>query len=181
MSSKHFKDDDALIKACIKGDEKAHKTLYDTYSPVMYAICLRYMKNENDAKDALQEGFIRAFKKLSSFKFKGSFEGWLKRLFVNISIELLRKRKHFSVIDDHAQDKNLSVSQPTGHLDASKLLDVVNRLPDGYRTVFNMYVVDGYSHREIAEELGVSESTSKTQLFKARKQLQAWLKDWKLD
>lgn len=180
MSSKHFKNTDALIKACIDGDEKAHKKLYKQYSPIMYAICLRYMKNEDDAKDALQEGFIRAFKKLSSFRFSGSFEGWLKRIFVHISIEQLRKRKYFSGIDDYIEDKNLSVSQPTGQLDASKLLDVVNKLPDGYRTVFNLYVIDGYSHKEIAEELGVSESTSKTQLFKARKQLQTWLKDWNI-
>lgn len=178
MNSSDNKDEISLIEACIKGDNKAQKKLYDKHAPIMYAICLRYMTNEDEAKDALQEGFIKAFTNLSKFRFSGSFEGWLKRIFVNASIELIRKRKvHFDV-DDLVPSINQADYMQTGTMDAEKMMELVQTLPQGYRTVFNMYVVDGFSHKEISEELNISESTSKTQLFKARKQLQELLKGW---
>ena len=178
MNKSDKSNEQSLIKACVNGDSKAFKTLYDQHVDTMYAICLRYMSNSDEAKDALQEGFIRVFKNLGSFKFTGSFEGWLKRIFVNISIEQIRKRKLHSDVEDYRQDANLVTFQKTGTIDAEEMMKVVALLPTGYRTVFNMYVVDGYSHKEIAEHLGITESTSKSQLFKARKQLQNLLKDW---
>ena len=179
MSIHDQHDEISLIKACGTGDNKAFKKIYDQHSGTMYSICLRYMNNEDEAKDALQEGFIKVFKNISKFKFTGSFEGWMKRIFVNSSIELIRKRKmHLDVSELNSNELPLTAKIETGSMDAEKMMTLVQQLPEGYRTVFNMFIVDGYSHKEISDYLEISESTSKTQLFKARKQLQEWLKDW---
>lgn len=179
MSTSESHDEISLIKACSNGDNKAFKKIYEIHSGTMYSICLRYMNNEDEAKDALQEGFIKVFKNISKFKFTGSFEGWMKRIFVNSSIELIRKRKmHLDVSELNSNELPLTAKIETGSMDAEKMMTLVQQLPEGYRTVFNMFIVDGYSHKEISDYLEISESTSKTQLFKARKQLQEWLKDW---
>ena len=179
MSIHDQHDEISLIKACGTGDNKAFKKIYDQHSGTMYSICLRYMNNEDEAKDALQEGFIKVFKNISKFKFTGSFEGWMKRIFVNSSIELIRNRKmHLDVSELNSNELPLTAKIETGSMDAEKMMTLVQQLPEGYRTVFNMFIVDGYSHKEISDYLEISESTSKTQLFKARKQLQEWLKDW---
>jgi|TARA_B110000093_G_C12967415_1_gene410355 RNA polymerase sigma-70 factor (ECF subfamily) len=179
MSTSESHDEISLIKACSSGDNNAFKKIYDQHSPVMYSICLRYMKNEDEAKDALQEGFIKVFKNIGKFTFSGSFEGWMKRIFVHTSIEQIRKRKkHLDVSELNSNEIKLTSKIETGAMDAEKMMTLVQQLPDGYRTVFNLFIVDGYSHREISERLGINENTSKSQLFKARKQLQKWLKDW---
>lgn len=178
MNSSDNKDEISLIEACIKGDNKAQRKLYEKHAPVMYAICLRYMTNEDEAKDALQDGFIKAFTHLHAFRFTGSFQGWLKRIFVNASLELIRKRRQHFDVDEITPTEDQADFIETGTLDVDRMMSLVQKLPQGYRTVFNMYVVDGYSHKEISEELNISESTSKTQLFKARKQMQTWLKGW---
>ena len=179
MSTRESHDEISLIKACSNGDSKAFRKIYEIHSGTMYSICLRYMNNEDEAKDALQEGFIKVFKNISKFKFTGSFEGWMKRIFVNSSIELIRKRKmHLDVSELNSNELPLTAKIETGSMDAEKMMTLVQQLPEGYRTVFNMFIVDGYSHKEISDYLEISESTSKTQLFKARKQLQEWLKDW---
>tara|TARA_B110000240_G_scaffold63152_1_gene71939 strand:+ start:276 stop:818 length:543 start_codon:yes stop_codon:yes gene_type:complete len=179
MSTSESHDEISLIKACSNGDSKAFRKIYEIHSGTMYSICLRYMNNEDEAKDALQEGFIKVFKNISKFKFTGSFEGWMKRIFVNSSIELIRKRKmHLDVSELNSNELPLTAKIETGSMDAEKMMTLVQQLPEGYRTVFNMFIVDGYSHKEISNYLEISESTSKTQLFKARKQLQEWLKDW---
>jgi RNA polymerase sigma factor (sigma-70 family) len=179
MSTSESHDEISLIKACSNGDNKAFRKIYEIHSGTMYSICLRYMNNEDEAKDALQEGFIKVFKNISKFKFTGSFEGWMKRIFVNSSIELIRKRKmHLDVSELNSNELPLTAKIETGSMDAEKMMTLVQQLPEGYRTVFNMFIVDGYSHKEISNYLEISESTSKTQLFKARKQLQEWLKDW---
>lgn len=172
-------DEISLIKACSNGDNKAFRKIYDQHSGTMYSICLRYMTNQDEAKDALQEGFIKVHKNMSKFKFTGSFEGWMKRIFVNTSIEQIRKRKtHLDVTELNSNEMKLTDKIETGSMDAEKMMLLIQKLPEGYRTVFNMFVVDGYSHKEIAEHLGINENTSKSQLFKARKQLQVWLKGW---
>ena len=179
MSTSESHDEISLIKACSNGDSKAFRKIYEIHSGTMYSICLRYMNNEDEAKDALQEGFIKVFKNISKFKFTGSFEGWMKRIFVNSSIELIRKRKmHLDVSELNSNELPLTAKIETGSMDAEKMMTLVQQLPEGYRTVFNMFIVDGNSHKEISDYLEISESTSKTQLFKARKQLQEWLKDW---
>ena len=179
MSTSESHDEISLIKACSNGDSKAFRKIYEIHSGTMYSICLRYMNNEDEAKDALQEGFIKVFKNISKFKFTGSFEGWMKRIFVNSSIELIRKRKmHLDVSELNSNELPLTAKIETGSMDAEKMMTLVQQLPEGYRTVFNMFIVDGYSHKEISDYLDISQSTSKTQLFKARKQLREWLKDW---
>jgi len=179
MSTNDQRDEISLIKACSNGDNKAFKKIYDQHSGVMYSICLRYMKNPDEAQDALQEGFIKVYKNIGKFKFTGSFEGWMKRIFVNTSIEQIRKRKvHLDVTEINTTDLKLVDKIETGSLDAEKMMLLVQQLPEGYRTVFNMFVVDGYSHKEISQHLDINENTSKSQLFKARKQLQVWLNGW---
>jgi len=179
MNTSKSNDDLALVEACKKGDKKAQKKLYDKYAATMYAICLRYMSNEDEAKDSLQEGFIKVYKNIQKFNHTGSFEGWLKRIFVNTSIEQIRKRKmHYDINDMDANTPEFAKNLQLSSIDADKIMGLVKKLPSGYRTVFNMYCVDGYSHKEIAEYLNVSENTSKSQLFKARKMLQEWLKHW---
>jgi len=179
MSPSESLDEISLIKACSNGDHNAFKKIYDIHSGTMYSICLRYMTNEDEAKDALQEGFIKVFNSIGKFQFTGSFEGWMKRIFVNTSIEQIRKRKlHFDVSELNTNELPLTSRIETGKLDAEKMMRLVQQLPLGYRTVFNMFVIDGYSHKEISDYLNINENTSKSQLFKARKQLQIWLKDW---
>jgi RNA polymerase sigma-70 factor (ECF subfamily) len=165
--------EEALIERCLQQDSAAQKTLYETYANRMYAICMRYADNPDTAKDLLQEGFIRVFKAMPGFRKEGSFEGWMKRIFVNNCIEYYRSKRSqpwFSDVDEaagiQADDHTLS------NFGVEELLGLIRQLPDGYRTVFNMYAIEGYAHKEIADQLGISESTSKTQLLKARLMLQ---------
>ena len=179
MSTNEQYDEISLIKACGKGDNKAFQKIYDKHSGIMYSICLRYMKNTDEAQDVLQDGFVKVFKNIGKFQFSGSFEGWMKRIFVHTSIEHIRKRKaHLDVTELNSNELKLTDHIETGTMDAEKMMELVQHLPAGYRTVFNMFVVDGYSHKEISAHLGINENTSKSQLFKARKQLQVWLKGW---
>ena len=161
-----------LVEQCLKGDHEAFEELYKMLSPKLYAVSLRYTKNDNDAQDVLQEAFIRVYKNLKQFKFNGSFEGWCRRIVSNTAIEAIRKRGR---IKENYGDEMPDIAVSAKSFEKLKyedLMKLVRSLPDGYRSVFNMYVIDGYSHKEIAEMLGVSESTSKTQLYKARLALQ---------
>jgi RNA polymerase sigma-70 factor (ECF subfamily) len=139
----------------------------------MYGVCLRYAANVEEAEDVMQEGFIKVFKKISSFRGEGSFEGWIRRIFVNTAIEQYRKKTYLRPITEQEEDtvegKYLSVLDSLAEKDIIKL---VQKLSPGYRTVFNMYVVEGYSHKQIAEQLGISEGTSKSQLSRAKQILQ---------
>jgi RNA polymerase sigma-70 factor (ECF subfamily) len=168
--------DDELIAGCIAGSQRHFKELYDKYSYSLYGICRRYSNDEDDAKDILQDGFIKVFTQLKTFdKEKGSFESWLKRIIVNQAIDCYRKKKTIihampaeelgdEIPDDNAEADEFDFSQ-------EELLSMVQQLPDGYRTVFNLYVMENMGHRDIAALLGVTENTSKTQFFKARKLL----------
>jgi len=175
MTSKNRDTEKRLIQESLAGDQLAFRTLYEQLSPKMYTVALRYMNSDHDAQDVLQDAFIRIYRKLSSFRFAGSFEGWCRRIVVHTAIEHLRKSKsaQFGDIEDVQEGvdpKSLS------NLQLADLMKAIAALPDGYRTVFNMYVIEGFSHKEIAEQLEISESTSKTQLFKARNQLQKVIK-----
>jgi RNA polymerase sigma-70 factor (ECF subfamily) len=167
-----------LIQQCLNGHEKARRELYDLFASGMYAICLRYSKDENAAKDVFQDGFIRVYRYLKDYKGAGSFEGWMKRIFVNTSLEHLRKNNKWLFTSEPGEDLLSDGVQPSAyeHLAYQDLIRLISALPDGYRTVFNLFVIEGYSHKEIAEMLNISESTSKTQLFKARRQLQEQIK-----
>jgi RNA polymerase sigma-70 factor (ECF subfamily) len=165
----------ALLRACSAGDRKAQQTLFQYFSPVVYAICVRYMGVTDEAKDMLQETMVKFFQKSNEFRFQGSLEGWVKRIAVNTCLDQMKKNKaKYAGSLDEAYDLSgdVNASQP---LETKDLLKLVASLPDGYRAVFNMYAIEGFSHAEIGEVLGISENTSKSQLFKARKWLQSKL------
>jgi RNA polymerase sigma-70 factor (ECF subfamily) len=148
--------------------------LYRRFSPKMYAVCLRYANNTNDAQDLLQEGFIKVYRNLHRFRAEGSFEGWIRRVFVNTSIEHFRKKSaHLSSVSEREEstieDTDITALDSLAEKD---IISIVQELSPGYRTVFNLYVVEGYSHKEIGEMLGISEGTSKSQLARAKSILQ---------
>ena len=161
--------EDQIINGCVVGDRTAQQTLYSRYSPKMFAICLRYAKDYHSAEDILQEGFIKVFRYISNFRREGSFEGWMRRIFVNTAIEHLRKAVSlYSIVDDEDKPMDIVDESSFDDLDYQDLLGMVQSLSPGYRTVFNLYVVEGYKHHEIAEMLNISDGTSKSQLSKAK-------------
>jgi RNA polymerase sigma factor (sigma-70 family) len=162
-----------LLVQCIDKQPQAQKKLFDILSPRMFAICLRYAKNEDEAKDLLQEGFIKIFNNLEQFSNKGSLEGWFKRIFINTCIEFHRKNQKHRFLENIENVTEISIDSHTiSLLKKADLMKMVQGLPKGYRTVFNLFVVDGFGHNEIAQMLNISENTSKTQLFRARQILQ---------
>ena len=163
-----------LVQRCLKNDRKAQKELYERYGPLMKMVCIRYLYQKALAEEVMNRGFYKVFRNLKDYRHTGSFEGWIRRIFVNTSIENYRKEQRrgnsVEVEDVEGELKIDSTSfQKFGY---DELMKIVQQLPLGYKTVFNMYVIEGYSHKEIAEQLGVTESTSKTQLHKARLLLQ---------
>lgn len=159
----------SLIKSCIKGNRKAQQNLYDLYAPKMFGICLRYARNYHSAEDILQDGFLKVFKYLKNYKGTGSFEGWMRRIFVNVSIEQYRKvSTMYPVVDIADVDLRYDEINVIDELEVKDILNLVNQLADGYRIVFNLFVMEGYTHNEIGKMLGISEGTSKSQLARAR-------------
>lgn len=168
----------ALVRSCIKGNRSSHQAMYAKYSPKMFAVCLRYGKDYHSAEDILQEGFIKAFKNLEKFRFEGSFEGWLRRIFVNTAIEHFRKHTTMYPIMDYVTAGNDTMNDMTvNKMAAEDIMKLVNKLSPGYKAVFNLYVVEGYPHKDIAEMLGISIGTSKSQLARARYLLQKMVTD----
>jgi RNA polymerase sigma-70 factor (ECF subfamily) len=165
--------EEKLIQACIDEQKSAQKELYDFFAPKMYYVCLRYARHEMEAQDMLQDGFIKVFDNIAKFKNNGSFEGWVRRIMVNTSLNHCRKRsfKQEQIGIEDYQDKVVS-SKAISNLSEQELLKLIQGLPDGYRMVFNLYVIEGYSHREIADLMGTTESTSRSQLAKSRKWMQ---------
>ena len=166
-----------IIEGCIRGKSKAQYQLYRKYSSVLLGIALRYTSNKSEAEDVLQEAFVKIYIKMDTYKFDGSFEGWLKRIVVNTALNHNRSKKKEQLVramhpgDEYQISKEPSEEQIMPQFNAEDLLNMVQELPKGYRVVFNLYVVEGYTHKEIGEILDVSENTSKTQLFKARAML----------
>lgn len=146
--------------------------LYDTYASLVYTVCFRYSKNVEDAQDMLQETFINVFGNLDRFEGNGSFEGWIRKIAVNCAIRQYHKSaKRIDTGDIEHQPDAESYSDVMDTLGAEEIMKVINKLPDGYRMVFNMYAIEGYSHKEISEAIGITESASRSQLTRARKQL----------
>ncbi|UXP31382.1 sigma-70 family RNA polymerase sigma factor [Reichenbachiella agarivorans] len=166
-------DEGELIKGCKAFDAAAQKILYEKYASKFYGICFRYLSDEAEAEDAVTEGFLKIFSKINTFEYrgKGSLEGWMKRIVVNESLMLLRKRKHHLVEINQSDEKMKYADSIDSNLIETDILEQIKKLPKGYRTVFNMYAIEGYSHKEIGEKLGISENTSKSQLSKARASL----------
>lgn len=165
-----------LIEGCVSNKQAAQKELFSLYAGKMMSVCLRYANDEGQAQDILQEGFIRVFKKIGQYRHEGSFEGWLRRVFASVAIRQITKQKiHFSSVDI-ADSKEHSVDETAlAKISADEIHAMIRRMPDGYRTVFNLNIIEGYSHEEIALMLGVQPTTSRGQLLKARKYLQAMI------
>lgn len=164
-------NDEQLVIKCLQKDTLAQKQLFDFYSKKMMGVCLRYAKDSEEAQDILQMGFIKVFEKLELYKHQGSLEGWIRRVIVNTALDNIRKNKKLMNNVDidkvdyqlHNYDENVLDS-----LSARDLLRIIQEMPPGFRTVFNMFAIEGYSHKEIAEELNISVSTSKSQFSRAR-------------
>ena len=156
-----------LIHNCKKGDRKAQEQLYRKYSGILFGTCLKYSRNKTEAEDNLHDSFMTIFDKIGQYKFKGSFEGWIKRITVNTVLQKYRKEEYLNVVSENIEEE---VELDTEFLDISlsTLLRYIQELPNKYRLTFNMYVLDGYSHKEISEQLGTSTGTSKSNLARAR-------------
>lgn len=168
-----YLNEQEIISGCLRKKRSAQKALYDRYHPVLMGICLRYGKSKSEAEDVLLMGLTRIFKKINSYNGKGSFEGWMKKIMVNIAIDNYRKNFKHYFHDDIEEVKTDEVGYDfiPDSFAIKDILKTIQQLPAGYRIVFNLFAIEGYSHKEIAERLNVSESTSKTQLLKARNKL----------
>jgi RNA polymerase sigma factor (sigma-70 family) len=169
--------DKILLKGCLKGDRNAQKALYEKFKVPMFRICLRYANDRPEAEDMLQEGFVKVFLDLHQFRKEGPLGGWIRRVIVNVALMQIRKRRK---LFSNVEVENLSDSVTTdedvfAEMNAKALTRIIQKLPTGYRVVFNMYVIEGYSHKEIAEKLEVSVNTSKSQLSKAKATLRKML------
>jgi RNA polymerase sigma-70 factor (ECF subfamily) len=172
---------DELIERCLRGDTLGYKELYLRYSKAMYNTCLRLLNNTAEAEDVLQESFIEAFKNLERFEYRTSFGGWLKQICINRAINQLKKRKINLVDIEQVTGYDTAGEPPVDEIEISLQVDAVKKaimkLPDGYRTVLNLYLLEGYDHEEIAEILQVAESTTRTQYMRAKQKLLQFLKE----
>ena len=171
-------DEVHLISACRQGDRTAQKELFDLLSPKMYAVCLRYAGDAAEAKDILQEGFITVFTRLDSYSGSGSFEGWARKVFVNTALMHFRKKDALRLGEDISEARTLASEEatPLERIGYRQLLQMIVSLPDDMRTVFNLSAVEGYSHKEIASMLGITETASRSKLLRARMRLQEMIK-----
>lgn len=167
-----------IIEGCLSGKRHAQNKLFNRYAPMLLGICLRYARNKDEAEDVLQEGFIKIFSSITGFRGEGSFEGWLKRIIVNTAITHNKQSlKHHFHADIEEIDETLIKNDdqmediPLVKIPQATLMSLIQKLPEGYKTVFNLYVFEQYTHQEIADSLGVSVNTSKSQLMKARRTL----------
>ena len=170
----HF---EVLTQQAANGDNKAFQQLYDHVAGRMYSLCLRYAGNANDANDCFQEGFVKLYRHLSGFRGDGSFEGWARRIFVGTCIDFIKKKK--IVLIAISDEMELAADGLSGYdkLTNDELMKMIGTMPDGYRTVINLYLVEGYNHKEIGELLDISEEGSRSQLFRARVYLQKLFKE----
>ena len=169
--------DDELTEGCIREEPAVQKELYEKFARQMMAICMRYARDEDQAKDMVQEGFIKVFQKISTFRREGPLGGWIAKTMVRTALDLLRKEKHYDNKVDLTNAEYLTSTDSTvlASMRVDEIMHLIQRMPVGYRTVFNMFAIEGYSHKEIAAELGVTESTSKSQFSKAKAYLRKLL------
>jgi RNA polymerase sigma factor (sigma-70 family) len=170
-------DEEAVVKGCLKNDRYSQKLLYENYYGSMMAVCMRYTSDREEARDVLHEGFIKVFKNLSRFKEGTNLGAWIRRIMVNTSIDYYRKQaKKPTIVEINHAVHQVDIHDVISSMGAEEILGYVQDLSPAYRTVFNLYVVEGYSHREVGELLGISEGTSKSNLAKARAKLKARIK-----
>lgn len=166
--------DDELIKGCIEENESSQRELFKRYAGKMLGVCQRYARNAADAEDIVQDAFIKIFEKIYQFKSEGSFEGWIRRIVVNTALKkytVIRYDKEVSGYEITDRDESGMEESANAHLNEKELLGLINNLPDGYRLVFNLFVIEGYQHEEIAQMLNIQPGTSRSQLVKARNML----------
>ncbi len=168
--------DAIILQGCLRKELKAQKVFYQHFSSSMYAVCLRYSNSKEDAKDILQDGFVKVFTKLETYTGKGSLEGWMKRIFINTALEHYRSNKVYQQQSDVEDAHGIGQeAQALAQLTQKEILMVLNAMAPGYRMVLNLFVIEGYSHAEIAEIMGIQEGTSKSQLSRAR---QIFIQTW---
>ncbi len=162
-----------LILGCLRNDRHSQKSIFDIYAGKMMTLCLRYSRHHMEAEDILQDGFIKIFQNLEQYKFEGSFEGWMRRIFINIALKNIKKMSYQNELIG-AEILNEEYESPSiiASMSEKEILAAIHELPDGYKTVFNLNVIEGFSHKEIGEMLNITESTSRSQLLKARRELQ---------
>ncbi|MCQ2285798.1 MAG: sigma-70 family RNA polymerase sigma factor [Bacteroidales bacterium] len=173
-------DEKKLIEGCLQNDRKSQKTLYELFSPKMLALCLRYADSQEEAEDAMIEGFTNVFNNLTSYRGEAPLESWIRRIMVNSSLAHFRaKQKHRCLsLDEIAfEEADESAVKPEDKFGEKDLLQLIQKMPEGYKIIFNLFAVEGFSHKEIAEQLQITESTSKSQFFRARKWLMERLKN----
>ncbi len=170
-------DNHKLVKLCMKGDRKAQLMLYEQFADAMMAVCYRYTKSRQDAEDVLQEGFVKVFTRMHQFKFDGELAGWIRRIMVNTAINYLKKNSKYQSEMAFTDDvmHPVSTDEPEVRMNAKELALLIRQLPTGYQTIFNMYAVEGFSHGEIAEMMGINEGTSRSQYSRARSLLITWM------
>ncbi|MCK5823716.1 MAG: RNA polymerase sigma factor [Bacteroidales bacterium] len=174
MSHKKFlKSIDKIIKGCVAGNIKYQEMLYKQFSGKMFAVCLRYAKDYTEAEDVLQEGFIKIFEKINQFKFKGSFEGWIRRIMVNTALDKYRKQNLLhTVVDINEYAEDFNYDDVISNITSKDILKLIQQLSPKYKMVFVSYAIEGYTHKEISEMMGISIGTSKSNLSRARQILQ---------
>jgi RNA polymerase sigma factor (sigma-70 family) len=175
--------DEDLIKGCVRNDRKFQELLYKKFSRTMYAVCLSYAKDRSAAQDILQDGFIKVFDKIKTFNLEGSLEGWIRRIISNTAVDHYRKKSTLSkfIEFDDAPTEKTGANNIAESMNTDDILDQVRKLPDGAQVIFNLYAVEGFSHKEISQKLQISEGTSKSQVNRARTLLQKLLCDLSLD
>ncbi len=165
-----LQSEERLIEGCCKGDKLAQRNLYEIYSRKMFGVCLRYCNNREEAEEVLQEGLLKVFNKIGDFKKEGPLESWIKKIIINTALDLYRRNKNRQLETEWQENINESV-EPLIELKAKELLQIIQTLPIGFRTVFNLYAIEGYNHAEIGNLLSISEGTSKSQYSRARQHL----------
>lgn len=171
-----YKNEKQLIKKAASNHRDAQHILYQMHAPKMLSVCRYYIKDVQQAEEVMLSGFFKVFTQLKTFKAEGSFEGWIRRIIIREAISYLRKKKQLEFLADDMEVYDEPTNYTDAELDVDEIQQLIDKLPEGYRMVFNMYAIEGYKHSEIAEMLDIAESTSKSQLFKARKLLQQQIK-----
>lgn len=175
LKNDNMLNEEQLIQGCIKNKRGAQKQLFDKYASVLLGVCMRYARNRDEAEDILQDGFVKIFMRIKQYTGKGSFEGWMKRVMVNTALSFYRQNlKHYyhQDIDEVSELKFDEASMEESEFSEEEIMEIIKNLPDGFRIVFNLYAIEGYKHREIAELLGIDVNTSKSQYSRAKKMIQ---------
>jgi RNA polymerase sigma factor (sigma-70 family) len=175
IESNHIVSENDLIRGCIAKNRKMQELMYRRYSPKMFALCLRYSSNTDDAQDLLQDGFVKVFKYLDKYRFDGSFEGWMRKIFVNTSIAYIRRTVPVVPVTSEESGIENDDCNALDNFAERDIVRMIQQLSPGYRQVFNMHVIEGYSHKEIGEAMGIGEGTSKSQLARAKRALKEWV------